>query len=57
MAVWTLRPLPHQGQAEPQACAADPLDLGSDQGRQRWIDAARCVMSTHADVLAALARR
>jgi antitoxin component HigA of HigAB toxin-antitoxin module len=34
-----------------------PLDLSSEAGRRRVLEAAKRVMATHADVLAALARR
>lgn len=34
-----------------------PLDLSSEAGRRRFLEAAKRVMETHADVLAALARR
>jgi len=34
-----------------------PLDLTNEAGRQRVLEVAKRVMATHADVLAALARR
>jgi hypothetical protein len=34
-----------------------PIDLTSEAGRQRVLEIAKRVMATHADVLAALARR
>ena len=34
-----------------------PIDLASAEGHRRVLDTARRVMATHADVLAALARR